>query len=529
MRKPVLAVFALIAMLGLAVPQRPADARTLRYASASPILTMDPHATADFITQIVATQVYEALVKLDADMSLKPGLAVSWEPTGERTWRFKLRPGVRFHDGTPLRPTDIWFSINRAREGRFWAVFAAPVERVDVVDDTTIDIVTRTPEPLLPRKLSNISIMSEEWARQHDALRAHDLAATGGDFYAQRNANGTGLMTLGDYRADRVTLRRNPAWWGQAETNLDEAVYVQIGAAATRVAALLSGEVDLVADLPLQDIERVRATPGFRVEQVPQMLVMQLNMDGTAEGRNMWDRQGILLPHNPLQDVRVRRAIAMAIDENAIVTRIMRGSAVAVGTAAVPGVNGYQRDLDVRLPYDVAGARRVLTEAGYPDGFKIQLDCPTDRYVNTEAICRAVTTMLSQVNIEVVLNLQPWSAFVPPLTRLESSFHLIGERPIGGDTQDTLQTTMMTRGPVNGYLNWARWSNAEFDATVTQLLTEFDPARRQALYHRALEIGRDNVQAAYLHTQMVTWGLRANIQARMRADASVPLEYVRME
>jgi peptide/nickel transport system substrate-binding protein len=252
-------------------------------------------------------------------------------------------------------------------------------------------------------------------------------------------------------------------------------------------------------------------------------------MDDTAEGHNMWNRQGNPLPHNPLQDVRVRRAIAMAIDENAIVTRIMRGSAVAVGTAAVPGVNGYQRDLDVRLPYDAAGSRRLLSEAGYPEGFKIQLDCPTDRYVNTEAICRAVTTMLSQVNIEVVLNLQPWSAFVPPLTRLESSFHLIGERPIGGDTQDTLQTTMMTRGPINGNTNWARWSNAEFDATVTQLLTEFDPARRQALYHRALEIGRDNVQAAYLHTQMVTWGLRANIQARMRADAGVPLEYVRME
>jgi peptide/nickel transport system substrate-binding protein len=269
--------------------------------------------------------------------------------------------------------------------------------------------------------------------------------------------------------------------------------------------------------------------PEMRVEQVPQMLMMQLNMNGTAEGSNMWDRQGNPLPRNPLQDVRVRRAIAMAIDENAIVQRIMRGSAVAVGTAAVPGVNGYQRDLDVRLPYDVAGARRLLAEAGFPDGFKIQLDCPTDRYVNTEAICRAIATMLSQVNIEVVPNLQPWSAFVPPLTRLESSFHLIGERPIGGDTQDTLQTTMMSRGTVNGFLNWARWSNPEFDATVTQLMTEFDPARRQTLYHRALEIGRDNVQAVYLHTQMVTWGMRANVHGRMRADLGVPLEYMRLD
>ncbi len=528
MRKLMLAAIAASAMLGLIVPFRDADARTLRYASASPILTMDPHA-ADFVSQIVVTQVYEALVKLDHDMTLKPGLATSWEATGERTWRFRLRPGVRFHDGTRLRASDVGFSITRAREGRIFTIFAAPVERVDVVDDTTIDIVTRTPEPLLPRKLTNIAIISEEWARAHDALRAHDLGATGGDFYAQRNANGTGLMMLSEYRADRVTLRRNPNWWGQPEGNLDDAVYLQIGAAPTRVAALLSGEVDLVFDLPLQDIERVRATAGMRVEQMPQMLMMQLNMDGTEQVQNMWDRQGNPITGNPLRDVRVRRAIAMAIDEDAIVQRIMRASAVAVGTAAVPGVNGYQRDLDVRLPYDVAGARRLLAEAGFPNGFKIQLDCPTDRYVNSEAICRAVTTMLAQAEIEVVLNLQPWSAFVPPLTRLQSSFHLIGERPSGGDTQDTLQQTMMTRGQIYGITNWARWSNAEFDATVTQLMTELDPARRQALYHRALQIARDNVQAVYLHTQMVTWGMRANVHGRMRTDLAVLLEYMRID
>jgi peptide/nickel transport system substrate-binding protein len=284
-----------------------------------------------------------------------------------------------------------------------------------------------------------------------------------------------------------------------------------------------------VIDLPLQDIERVRATADMRVEQMPQMLMLQLNMDGTDQVQNMWDRQGNPIAGNPLRDVRVRRAIAMAIDEDAIVQRIMRGSAVAVGTAAVPGVNGYQRDLDVRLPYDVAGARRLLAEAGFPDGFKIQLDFPTDRYVNTEAICRAITTMLSQADIEVLLNLQPWSAFVPPLTRLQSSFHLIGERPVGGDTQDTLQQTMMTRGQVNGFTNWARWSNAEFDATVTQLMTELDPARRQALYHRALEISRDNVQAVYLHTQLVTWGMRANVHGRLRTDLAVLLEYMRID
>jgi peptide/nickel transport system substrate-binding protein len=263
---------------------------------------------------------------------------------------------------------------------------------------------------------------------------------------------------------------------------------------------------------------------------VPQLLAVWLEMDGTRTDANaMWDHAGNPLPRNPLRDVRVRRAIAQAIDENAIVTRIMRGSAVAMGTAAIPGVSGYQRDLDVRLPTDVAASRRLLAEAGYPDGFKIQLNCPSDRYVNSEAICRAVVTMLAQANIEVVLNLQPWSAFVPPLTRLESSFHFIGAGPNGQDTQDTLQATMMTRSGDNGFFNWARWTNPEFDAVVTRLMTEFDPARREQLYHEALQIARDNVHAAYLHVQMVTWGIRANVRARMRQDAVVQLEYVRME
>jgi peptide/nickel transport system substrate-binding protein len=526
MRK--LLVVALAALVASGWLARPTAAGTLRYTAASPILTMDPHATADYVTQMVVGQVYEGLIGIDADMALRPALATSWEALSSTVWRFHLRPGVRFHDGTPLRPSDIGFSIARAREGRFFAAFTAPVERVNVVDEGTVDIVTRTPQPLMPRYLSTIQIMSEEWSRQHDALRAHDLAATGGDFYAQRNANGTGMMVLRDWRADRATIARNPAWWGRAETNVDEATFVQIGAAATRVAALLSGEIDLVTDLPLQDIDRVRAA-GFRVEQVPQMFVIQLNMANAERVANVWDRRGNPLAQNPMRDVRVRRAMVMAIDENAIVQRVMRGSAVAVGTAAIPGVNGYQRDLDVRLPYDVAAARRLMAEAGFAEGFKIQLDCPTDRYVNGEAICRAIAAMLSQIDIEVVLNLQPWSAFVPPLMRLESSFHLIGEKPLGGDTQDTLQRAMMTRGPDQGFLNWASWSNAEFDAAVVQLMNEFDPGRRQTLYRRALEIGRDNVQAAYLHVQMVTWAMRSNVHGRMRADGGVPLEYMHID
>ena len=206
----------------------------------------------------------------------------------------------------------------------------------------------------------------------------------------------------------------------------------------------------------------------------------------------------------------------------------MRGNGQVIGTPAVPSVNGYQRDLDKPRETNLPLARQLLAEAGYPNGFRVQLNCPSDRYVNTEAICRTAAQMLAQINVDVALNQQAWSAFVPPLTRLESSFHLNGAGPNGQDTQDTLHATLMTRQGQNGFINWARWSNSEFDAAVTQLMSEFDPARRNDLYRQALQIARDNVHAVYLHTQMLTWGLRANVVGRIRQDAIVSIEHVRI-
>jgi peptide/nickel transport system substrate-binding protein len=318
-----------IAMVGasLAALAMPAGAQSLRFAASAPLLTMDPHATNDFVTQMVMTQIYETLVRVDADLTLQPGLALSWEHRGGLVWRFKLRPGVRFHDGTALAASDIVFSIERARAGRFWSAFAGPIDRIEIVDPETIDVVTKAPDPLLPRKMSRLQIMSEVWARKHGAEKAHDLAATGGDFHAQRNANGTGIMMLRSHDTQRTVMARNPQWWGQTTSNVAEAVFTQIAAAPTRVAALLSGEIDLVTDLPLQDIERVRAAQGMKVEQAPQLLFMELEMDGTREeGNAMWDKQGVPLPRNPFRDLRVRRAFAHAIDAQAIVQRIMRGN-----------------------------------------------------------------------------------------------------------------------------------------------------------------------------------------------------------
>jgi peptide/nickel transport system substrate-binding protein len=311
---------------------------------------------------------------------------------------------------------------------------------------------------------------------------------------------------------------------------VERAIYTPVASAPTRVAAILSRELDLISDVPLQDIERIKGTNGYHVVQAPQQLIMLLEMDGTRDvALDAWDKAGQPLKTNPLKDVRVRRAFAHAVDANLIVDRVMRGQAKVVGTAAAPGLGGYQPDLDVRWPTDVARARALLAEAGYPDGFAIQLNCPLERYVNTDEICRATASLLARIGVEVRVKGSPWPEFARMLVNgPNSSFHLIGAAGNSGDSQDTFISIMATRGkePGWGATNWAMWSNAEFDTVAKELTQTFDEARRTELYRRALTIGKDQVHAVYLHQPLLTWAMRTAVTMPPRADAAIILKDV---
>ena len=256
-------------------------------------------------------------------------------------------------------------------------------------------------------------------------------------------------------------------------------------------------------------------------------------MDGTREvALDLFDKAGQPLKSNPFKDVRVRRAFAHAIDAKLIVDRVMRGHAVVVGAAAAAGFGGYQKDLDTRWPTDVALAKKLLTEAGYPDGFVAQLNCPLARYVNTEEICRATASMLARIGVEVRIKGMPWPEFARMLVNgPNSSFHLIGASGNSGDVQDTFTSVMATRNKDKGLggTNWAMWTNAEFDAVTDELVRTFDPAKRTELYRRGLTIGKEQVHAVYLHQPMLTWAMRKSLTVPARADSAVMLKDVVMK
>jgi peptide/nickel transport system substrate-binding protein len=519
----------MFAVLALAVS--PSFAATLRYGGTTPPLSMDPHITNDFVTASLVRQVYDSLVGLDNSMELQPGIATAWAAAGPTTWRFTIRANVVFHDGSPLTADDVVFSIMREKEAPLYKALYGGITSAVKVDERTVDVVSAAPDPILPRKMVRLFVMSKAWAAANNVEKLPDLGAQGTEAYSLRHANGTGPMKLVSHEpGTRTTFERNTAYWGKFTGNVDRAIYTPIAAGPTRVSALLSKELDLITDVPLQDVERIKATPGFGVLQAPQQLFMEVEMDGTRDvALDTFDKAGQPLKANPFKDLRVRQAFAMAVDSKLIVERVMRGYARPVGTAQAPGFGGYQPDLDVPRPVDPIKARALLAEAGYPDGFVTQLNCPLERYVNTEDICRAVASMLARIGIEVRVKGIPWPEFARLLVNgPNSSFHLIGASGNSGDLQDNFASVMATRNRETGRggTNWAMWTNAEFDAVIDELVKTFDPARRTELYRKGLTLGRDYVHAIYLHQPMLTWAAKSNVTAPARADAAVMLQDV---
>ncbi len=517
------------AALTLALLAVPAQAATLRYGGTTAPLTMDPHATNDFVTTALIRQVYDSVVGLNDQMELEPGLAEEWKYQGNNTWRFKLRPNVKFQDGSAMTADDVIFSILRQKSSPLYASLFGGIQQAVKVDANSVDVISSAPDAVLPRRMVRLFVMSKAWATANGLEKVPDPGAQGSEAFSIRNANGTGPMKLALQEPGRKTVfKRNAAYWGPFKGNVDEAVYTPISAAPTRVAALLSGELDLITDLPIQDVERVKSMPSFKTLQAPQQLIMQLEMDGSRDvALDAWDKAGQPLKTNPLKDVRVRQAFAAAIDTKLIADRVMRGQARVVGIPAAPGFGGYQKDVDQAWAVDPKKARQLLADAGYPDGFAIQLNCPLERYTNTEEICKASASMLAKVGVDVKIKTMVWPEFSKMLVHgPTSSFHLIGAAGNTGDAQDMFVTVLSTRDKAKGRgaTNWALWTNPEFDGVVDQLVTTFDPAKRTALYKQAFTIAHEKVHAVYLHQPFLNWGAKANVTAAARADSVVRLQ-----
>jgi len=502
-----------------------ATAETFRWGAQGDAATLDPHALAEGFTLAFLGNVYDGLVRRGPELEVEPALATAWEQTDATTWRFELREGVTFHDGRPFTADDVVFSFERASgEGSGISNIIGSIEAVEVVDDYTIDIVTHDPDPILPDSITNWFIMSRGWAEENGAVTPADVEgeATG---HATLNSNGTGPFEVTVRQPDvRTELVAFEDWWDEPEHNLDEAVFRPISADATRIAALLSGEVDMVMPVPVQNVEQVDSRPGFSVLQGPELRTIFLGMDQASdelERSNVEDA-------NPFKDVRVRRAIAHAIDIDAIVAKVMRGAATPAGLLVGPGINGFKEELNDRPAFDPEESRRLLAEAGYPEGFAVGMDCPNDRYVNDEALCQAIVSMLARVGIDIDLETMTKSIYFAKLQDLESPFYLLGWTSGTYDAHHPMRFLLHTPGTPEGLGTWnfARYSNPKVDALIQKIGSEMDPEERQRMIDEVHRITKEEMAYIPLHQQALAWGVRDGVDLVQRADNFFHLRWV---
>jgi peptide/nickel transport system substrate-binding protein len=521
----------LLAACALAACALAASAATLRWSSQGDYLSADPHAQNEGLNNLVNDEIFERLTTRDKQLKLVPSLATSWESTGPTTWRFHLRHGVTFHDGTAFTADDVVFSIERAQlPSSNFKVFAVPVGKARRVDDYTVDIETPVPSPVLQENLNTVRIMSRAWCEKHAALKPQDFK-TGEETYASHAANGTGPYILVKRDPEVATvLRKNPKWWGLAEGrfegNVDEIVYRPVKSDATRMAALVSGELDLVIDPPLQDIPRLRANPAMRIHEGPENRVIFLAMDQQRDELKYSDIRGA----NPLKDLRVRRALYQAIDIEAIRRQVMRGLALPTG-AMIPTAGSSFPELEPRLwPHDPERARSLLAAAGYPRGFELQLDCPNNRYVNDERICTALAGMFAKVGVRVRVNAMPRAQFFQKVDQFDISMHLYGWGGAAVDPGFTLTPVLHGRdGHGKGDFNSGRFRDEALDRLIDAVEVEMDPAKRRELMLQAFRRVRESVLVIPLHRQMIPWAARSNVRLVHRPDNVVEALWVRID
>jgi peptide/nickel transport system substrate-binding protein len=527
MRMRALAVtggLSVAAMMVLGLIQA-ADAKTLRWSSQGDFLTMDPHAQNEALNNAATGQVYEPLINRNKEMKLEPSLATAWKQEGADRWRFTLRQNVKFHDGTPFTADDVVFSIQRtmAPTSNF-KQYLTGVTEAKKVDNHTVDIITSGPNPVLLQQLTEVRIMSKAWSEKNNVVKPQNFIEKE-ETFAVRNMNGTGPYMLKSREVDiRTVFVENPNWWGKRDGNVTEMIYQPIKADATRIAALISGEIDFVLDPPLQDLERLKRG-GTKVLEGNENRTIFFGLDQHRDELLYSNVKG----KNPFKDVRVRQAVYHAIDIEAIKSRIMRGQALPTGSIIAPQVNGFTKETDTRLPLDRAKAKQLLAEAGYPNGFEVTLDCPNNRYINDEEICQAVTAMLAQVGIQAKLNAMPRAQYFPKIQKYDTSFYMLGWGVPTFDALYSLQSLAMTVGQGgDGNFNLGKFSNAKFDALVSQIKVETDQEKRNAAIADALKIHNAEVAHVPLHHQVIPWAMRSNVTAVHRADNRLELRWVQI-
>lgn len=510
----------------LAALPPPASAETFRYSYQGDAATMDPQALRETFTREFAANVMEPLVRYNEKMQIEPALAASWKVTSPAVWRFNLRRNVTFTNGNRFDADDVIFTYKRASlpKSPFRGNVAA-IKEIRKVDSHTIDIDTGKPYPLLLRELTSMLIFDKEWVEAHNAAAAPTVQQQ--ESYLTRHALGTGPFILESFEPDvKTVFVANPDWWDNPNKrhNLTRVIFRPIKSAATRVAALLSGELDLIYPAPLQDLARIDRASGTKVLEAPALRTLMIGMDVTSKELRHSNVKG----KNPLKDLRVRKALYQAIDIEAIKKKVMRGHSVPASVIMAPGINGYDPRLEGRLPYDPVTAKKLLAEAGYANGFSAGLDCPNDRYINDEEICTAIVAMFAKVGVKISLTAQTKAKHFKKMLSKQSDLFMFGwASSTTLDAHSFLQNIMHTPSGSKGNWNPGGYSNAEVDKLEGLVAKETDRDKRRQLIYDAFSIHKKEIGHIPLHTQTLVWAVRDGIDVIQPPNNVLWLRWVR--
>ncbi len=495
-----------------------ASAETIRWARAGDSITMDPHAQNEGPTHTLTHQIYDGLLQRDMAGAIIPSLATSWAPLANNAnvWRFNLRKNVSFHDGADFTAEDVVFSINRAMaDGSDMKELLSSIKEVRAVDSHTVDIETNGANPLLINNLTNMFIMDKGWAEANDVLTPHDVAK-GETNFATLNTNGTGAFILVSRAVDEKTvLKANPNYWGKGiyPNQVTEIIYTPIQSSATRVAALLSGEVDLIQDVPVQDLRRVQSSSGLKLATAAQNRVIFFGLD-TVNG--------------PTSDVRVRQAMNMAINRDSIKKIVMRGQSDPTGVITPPFVNGWTKSLNKYPKYDVKKAKSLMSKAGYKDGFDIVLNCPNDRYINDEAICQAVVGMMAQIGINVTLDAKPKAQHFPHIKGGDSDFYMLGWGVPTFDSHYIFNFLVHSQTDDRGSWNPTGYSNAKVDEMIVSLESETDLKKRNRTIGKIWAEVQKSQMYLPVHNQVLNWGMRQDIDFQVQPEDQPHFQFLKL-
>ena len=513
------------AMATLAVAAAPVSAKTLKWASQGDLNSADQYMRNQTLSLSILSNVYEGLIRRDPKtLAIEPALAEKWEIAEPTRWRFYLRKGVKFHDGKPFTADDVVFSAQRALSKGSELKGRLPADvQVKKIDDYTVDFITKTPIPILHVEWATWGIYSKGWAFDNKSTEVSDPSKGEAPNHATTHTNGTGPFKLKSRETDvKTVFEVNQDWWAKDKYkhNVTEVIFTPIKSAQTRVAALLSGQIDFMEPVPVQNIDQINKNKGTKVLVSPETRVIFIGFDQVRKELKFSSVKG----KNPFQDKRVRQAFLQAIDIQGIKTKVMRNMAEPSAMMIGKGIQGWDAAYK-RLPYNPDAAKKLLADAGYPNGFEVQMDCPNDRYVNDEPICQAVVGMLQRIGVKLNLVTKTNTVLFGEYQKFETSFYLLGWAPGSYDSWNPLQflhrsvpVDAQGNSKPGGTFNYGRYGNPKVDALIDQIGQETDQAKRAALVKQAWTQTIDDVAYIPLHQQTIAWGVRDSI-AKLEAHA----------